>query len=108
MEWIIYGIWFLIVSFIPLVITIIIYFTFKKYLWVVPASGMLLALMLVIRDVVRFMPPGAFGDRFISYFTDVVALSFYVFYLPIAVLACIYPFLFYLAGEAVERMKHHE
>ena len=102
MTWVIYGIWFFTVSLIPLVATIIVYFKLKKYLWAVPVSGVIFAIVLAIRDTIKYMPPGVFLNKFITYFTDKISISFYVFYLPIALLSMLYPGVFYLIGRMVQ------
>lgn len=96
MAWIIFAIWFLAVSLIPLVLTIIINFKCRKYLFLIPVMGAFLNFMLVIRDIRFHMEPGSFINRLVEYFTEQVSLSFYAFYLPIAILSVLYPVLFYL------------
>lgn len=102
MTWILYGIWFFSVSLIPLVATMVIFFACKKHLKWVPALCTGFAFLLVVRDVLRYMPSGAFIYELVSYFRAEISISFYVFYLPMAFLGLVYPVLFYLIGRLVE------
>lgn len=81
---------------IPFLTSFLIYFKFKKLLWLSPVIIFVLELIMLFRDIINYQPEETFKEQIRLFFHNDAVISLYILYFPMIITSIIFTLVFQL------------